>query len=253
MVVSTLVMGVGIGVLAQPQLVVRFLTVKGPKQLNQAVLIGGVFILFMTGVAFVVGSLTNVYFHQTLGKISIAAVVDAVTNRPNIDNIIPLYVGMAMPAWFAYLFMFTLIAAAMSTLSSQFHAIGTSLCHDLYNQSSINSNRMAILVALAGSVVLSLKLPGSIIAVATAIFFGVCAATFLPAYTAALFWPRATKTGAIASMVVGLSSSIMLMAFVHAKEATALGLSNLMFGKPTLVGFPWVVVDPIVISYPFPP
>lgn len=249
-VVSTLVMGVGIGVLAQPQLVVRFLTVKGPRQLNQAVLVGGVFILFMTGVTFVVGALTNVYFHQTIGKISIAAVVDAVTNKPNIDNIIPLYVAMAMPTWFAYLFMFTLISAAMSTLSSQFHTIGTSLCHDLYNKSSISSNRLAILFALGGSVVLSLKLPGSIIAVATAIFFGVCAATFLPAYTAALFWPRATKAGAVASMVTGLTSSFLLMAFVHAKEATALGLSNMLFGTPTLLGFPWVVVDPIVISLP---
>ncbi|MEW6697621.1 MAG: sodium:solute symporter family protein [Bacillota bacterium] len=249
-VVSTLVMGVGIGVLAQPQLVVRFLTVKGSRQLNQAVVIGGVFILFMTGVAFVVGALSNVYFHQTIGKISIAAVVDAVTQKPNIDNIIPLYVGSAMPTWFAYLFMLTLLSAAMSTLSSQFHVIGTSLCHDLYNQNSLNGNRLSILVALGASIYLSLKLPGSIIAVATAIFFGVCAATFLPAYTAALFWPRATKAGVIASMVAGLASSVMLMAFVHAKEATALGLSNLLFGKATLVGVPWVYIDPIVFSLP---
>lgn len=249
-VVSTLVLGVGIGVLAQPQLVVRFLTVQGPRQLNQAVVIGGVFIFFMTGVAFVVGALTNVYFHQELGKISLAVVTDAVTKKPNIDNIIPLYVGMAMPPWFAYLFMFTLLSAAMSTLSSQFHSIGTSLSYDLYNKSSFSGNRLAILAALVASVILSLKLPGSIIAIATAIFFGVCAATFLPAYTAALFWPNATKSGVIASMVTGLTSSLMLMVFVHAKESAALGISNLIFGKPTLVGMPWMVIDPIVFSLP---
>jgi SSS family solute:Na+ symporter len=63
-VVSTIVLGVGIGVLAQPQLVVRFMTVKSDRELNRAVLVGGVFILMMTGVAFTVGALTNVYFFK---------------------------------------------------------------------------------------------------------------------------------------------------------------------------------------------
>ena len=63
-VISTVVMGVGIGVLAQPQLVVRFMTVKSDRELNRAVLVGGIFILMMTGVAFTVGALSNVYFYQ---------------------------------------------------------------------------------------------------------------------------------------------------------------------------------------------
>ena len=67
-VVTTLVLGVGIGVLAQPQLVVRFMTAKDNKSLNRAVLVGGPFILMMTGVAFTVGALTNVYFYQTIRK-----------------------------------------------------------------------------------------------------------------------------------------------------------------------------------------
>ena len=49
--VTTLVLGVGIGVLAQPQLVVRFMTAKDNRSLNRAVLVGGPFILMMTGVA----------------------------------------------------------------------------------------------------------------------------------------------------------------------------------------------------------
>jgi Na+/pantothenate symporter len=56
------VFGVGIGVLAQPQLVVRFMTAKDNTSLNRAILVGGPFILMMTGVAFTVGALTNVYF-----------------------------------------------------------------------------------------------------------------------------------------------------------------------------------------------
>ncbi len=58
---SSIILGVGIGVLAQPQLVVRFMTVKSDRELNRAVLIGGIFILAMTGIAFIVGALSNVY------------------------------------------------------------------------------------------------------------------------------------------------------------------------------------------------
>ena len=71
-VVTTIVMGVGIGVLAQPQLVVRFMTVKSQKDLNRAVVAGGVFIYLMVGVAFTVGALSNVYFfkhERIVGKV----------------------------------------------------------------------------------------------------------------------------------------------------------------------------------------
>jgi len=63
-IVTTIVLGVGIGVLAQPMLAVRFMTVKSRKQLNRAVGIGGLFIFMMTGTAFLVGSLSNSYFTQ---------------------------------------------------------------------------------------------------------------------------------------------------------------------------------------------
>lgn len=256
-VVSTLVMGVGIGVLAQPQLIVRYLTVKGPRELNRAVVVGGVFILMMTGVAFVVGSLTNVYFSQTMGKIALMASVDPATQAPNVDRIIPLFVNSAMPPWFTYLFMLTLLSAAMSTLSGQFHAIGTSISRDLYigskepnKKETLLINRLGLLLALMLTVWLSFRLPPGIIAVATAIFFGVCAASFLPAYAGGLYWHRATKAGAIASMVVGSVVSLSLTALTYAKGASALGICTALFGKPTLAVFPWTVIDPIVIALP---
>lgn len=248
--VSTLILGVGIGVLAQPQLVVRFLTVRGPRELNRGVIIGGIFILVVVGASYIVGALSNVYFYRTIGKISLLAAVHPATGQANIDAIIPLYINAAMPPWFGYIFMLTLLAAAMSTLSGQFHAIGTAISHDLYQGAGLTVNRLGILVALIVTVVLCFRLPVSIVAIATATFFAVCAAVFLPTYTAALFWPRATKPGAIASMVSGLLTSLFVMTFFHAKEATAFGISRALFGKVTLAGFPWTVIDPIVFSLP---
>jgi SSS family solute:Na+ symporter len=128
--VSTIVMGVGVGVLTQPQLAVRFMTVKSTKEINRAVGVGGVFILAMTGVAFVVGALSNVYFFNNpqFGKISMAVA------GGNIDKIIPAYINSALPTWFVYIFMLTLLSAAMSTSSSQFHALGTSIGRDFFER-----------------------------------------------------------------------------------------------------------------------
>lgn len=257
-VVTTLVLGVGVGVLAQPQLAVRYMTVKTNRELNRAIIVGGVFILFMTGVAFTVGSLTNVYFMETNGTISLGAVVDPVTGKPNTDKIIPLYISSAMPQWFSYLFMLTMLSAAMSTLSGQFHLIGTSISQDLYQPSLLFKKqkknlwlaRAGIVIALIVTAAMAMKLPGSIIALATAIFFGLCAAVFLPAYIAALYMPWVTRAGVVSAMLVGFVVHVFILFFVHAKEAAVFGVSEFIFGKPSLFAFPWNVIDPIVIALP---
>ena len=253
--VSTIVMGVGIGVLAQPQLSVRFMTVKSSKELNRATASGGVFILAMTGVAFVVGALSNVYFFENpaFGKISLA-VADG-----NIDKIIPMYLNAAMPPWFVYIFMLTLLSAAMSTSSSQFHAMGTGIGRDFFEKALLRRDhskytvlitRIGIIVGVVFTLVLGFKLPAGIIAIATAIFFGMCASAFLPSYIGALYWKGMTRAGAISSMLVGFFGTAFYLLFIHQKEAAALGLCKFIFNKPTLATGVWAVVDPVVVILP---
>lgn len=248
--VSTIVLGVGIGVLAQPQLVVRFMTVKSKRELNRAVFIGGIFIFAMTGVAFIVGSLSNVFFFREGGAVAIAAA------KGNHDKIIPLYIAQAMPTWFGVVFMVTLLAAAMSTLSSQFHAMGAAMSRDIFEQIStskfktVTLTRVAILVGIIITIWLGYELPGGIIARGTAIFFGLCASTFLPMYMLGLYWKGVTRLGARAGMLVGFFGTLFYLLFFHKKEAVEFGLCNAMFGKDTLAGMPWIVVDPIVVIFP---
>lgn len=250
--VSTIVLGVGIGVLAMPQLVVRFMTVKSNRELNRGVLIGGIFILMMTGVAFTVGALSNVYFMQNLGNISINVAAG------NADSIIPIYINAATPEWFVYLFMLTLLAAAMSTSSSQFHTQGSAIGRDIYETlthkkggKSILVTRVGIIVAMIIAVTLGYILPENIIARGTAIFFGLCAAAFLPMYTSALYWKRATKAGAIAGLITGTAVTVFWYLFIHKAEAVPLGICKTLFGRDVLVAsMPWPVVDPILIALP---
>lgn len=336
-VVSTIVLGVGIGVLAQPQLVVRFMTVKSDRELNRAVWVGGIFILMMTGVAFTVGALSNVYFYKhevirgrlisTTEKANVIAKqerfetktvpcrllhIDTTGNgvadthvvaeglgkaaaimpkaevntlpdgsvevRPrassflravvsagpgewmfNPDSIIPIYVTSALPRWFSVLFLLTLLAAAMSTLSSQIHTMGTGIGHDVYRQvagarsQTISVTRIGMMVGIVLAIVIGYYARGGyVIARATAIFFGLCASAFLPAFVGGMYFRRVTRAGVIASMVIGSLVSAVWIVFVKDAEAQALGICNALFGvRSLLANSPnWPVVDPLVVALP---
>jgi len=252
--VTTVILGVGIGVLAQPQLAVRFMTVKSGRELNRAVLVGGIFILMMTGVAFVVGALSNVSLYQGLGEISFVAA------GKNTDNIIPVYINHVMPKWFVVLFMLTLLSAAMSTLSSQFHTMGTSIGRDVYEQvilggerrgATVLITRIGIVIAIVVTVVLAYTLPGSIIPAATALFFGLCASSFLPMLVGALFTRGITKAGAIWGMCAGFFASmfwLLVVQMVKAKHPAL--LAPLLFGRDSMLDFPWKYVDALIVGLP---
>lgn len=252
--VSSTLIGVGIGVLAQPQLVVRFMTVKSDKELNRSVLIGGIFIAIMPTTAYITGALSNVYFFDELGKIA----VDVVGN--NIDRIIPVFINMALPEWFVYLFLLSLVAAAMSTISSQLHTQGTAfgidICDSIVKKSKkiideITITRIGILIAIILALVLAYSLPGSVIALGTSLFFEICAAAFLPVFLGALYWKRTTKAGAIAGILSGTFVSLFWLLFVFEKTAAGLGLCQYLFGMSTLLpAAPWPYIDVMLIAVP---
>jgi SSS family solute:Na+ symporter len=316
--VSTIVMGVGIGVLAQPQLVVRFMTVKSNRELNRAILVGGIFIFMMTGVAFVSGSLSNVFFSRNVNNTEFCQIsgaimevcpgkkivkvtpdnleriraqfpaahineevdlhhgrdhvstrngsISIVAAGGSVETVIPQFIKQAMPKWFGLLFMLSLLAAAMSTLSSQFHAMGTAVGRDFYEQivkensdageRSVYISKIGIGITILISVLLAYILPKvyvkgeAIIAQGTAIFFGLCAGSFLPAYIGALYFRRITKTGAIAGMVGGFTAAFFWILLVHTSEASVIGLSMALFGKPALFGKAVGLVDPMFVSLP---
>jgi len=372
---STITLGVGIGVLAQPQLVVRFLMVKSKRELNRGVFVGGLFILVVTGVAYVTGTISNVYFlkkevvrgtltavtgvgntpdtwnwvaakeekglnvgpdgqlvnpnfgpdvaalpcvllhldttgtgvadtllvYKGYGKAEALLPKAAVEGIPadetalavlqtkigepivvrpnalaftravimkknktyafNTGSIIPTFITSAMPRWFGLIFLLTLLSAAMSTLSSLLHVVGTSISRDVYQQifqrhsstASITITRIGILIGLILAVLFSMYARvGYVIAQVTAIFFGLCAAAFLPAFVGGLFFRWATRWGAISSMIVGFAVSLFWMIFVKDKEARALGVCDAIFGKHSLMlDRPnWPVVDALVVALP---
>ncbi|MFW6061752.1 MAG: sodium:solute symporter family protein [Planctomycetota bacterium] len=328
-IVGTFILGVGIGVLAQPQLAVRFMTVNSQKQLNRAVMLGAFFILAIPGTAYVVGSLSNVYFSEhgdirhgrlvewldedeSMAEVQLMTRHEDGTWRPvdgdktarllldaenpiipgqtgaegetlticrgrgtslfyagGAGEIIPTFIEESMPGWFGLLFLLTLLAAAMSTLASQFHALGSAIGRDVFEQitrrhgQSVVITRVGIIVGILIAVLLSYYViagesgdatgtPSAIIARATAIFFGVCAAAFLPAYVGGLFFRWITRPAAIASMVGGTLLAVFWLAFIRAKDAAAIGIVERLTGETSLLAGrgSWDVIDPILVALP---
>lgn len=251
--VSSLMMAIGLGVLAQPQLLVRFMTVKSGKELNRAVGIGSLFILIVVGSAYITGALSNVFFVRDSGQLAITVA------GGNVDKIMALFLNNSkfIPQWFVYVFLLSLMSAAISTSAAQFHTLGSSLGKDIVEDGIIkkeNPNAMllwkrigtflSILIVFLLSLWLANIDKTGLVAKLTSFFFALCSATFLPTIIGSLFWRGTTKAGVLWSMAVGLVISVLWALFVNGSIAKGFGLTP-MLGKP------WVFIDPGAIGLPF--
>ncbi|MGE4275394.1 MAG: sodium:solute symporter family protein, partial [Candidatus Methanomethylophilaceae archaeon] len=226
------------------------------QALNRGVLIGGIFVFTTLTSAFTVGALANVYFMDTQGMLAIDAA------GGNADTIIPLFIAQSMPDLFVIVFTLALLAAAMSTLSSLFHTLGTTAGYDMWglivkkrgrhagSRETKKASQVGTVVMILVSVALSYMMPANIIARATAMFMGLCACALLPVITYALYCKAPYTKAALMSILTGALSWALWTLFVHARESADLGLSMLLFGQGSLLGAPWSVMNPIVIGLP---
>ncbi len=269
--VTTFILGVGIGALAQPQLAVRYMTADSSRSLNKALMIGGIFILVVVGSAYTVGPLTNVYFYEKYG-------MTAMDYVGNTDMIIPEFVnqifeGVFMGDIFVAIFLLALLCAALSTLSSLMHTMGTSAGYDVWRYfnarrtglsdpmavvkgkdggltRSMRASRISTMLMMILVVVITYLMPPSIIAKATAIFMGFTAAALLPVYTHGIFSERPNTRAAKASIVSGSVVWSFWALFVHTSTSQNVGLCRAIFGSDSIASLPWANIDPLVIGMP---
>jgi len=250
MMILTLIFGVGIGVLAQPQLIIRYLTAKNEKALRLAIPYGGVFILLMTFTAFSIGPLCNVLLYQN--DISYPTKLVAGVTTANPDAVIPTIINELFPTWFVLIFLFAILAAAMSTAAALFHTAGASIGRDVYEKSmkrevspqkSILITRIATFAIVIATLIITLN-PLDVVAFMTAFFFGLMACTFLAPYTLMLYWKKTNRTGVWAGMLGGFFFTMAWYILIYFKTA------------PTIIGSSLIgdyiinMLDPIFIGLP---
>jgi SSS family solute:Na+ symporter len=255
-VVTTFLMGVGIGALAQPQLAVRFMTAKDDKSMTRSLAVGSIFMLVIVGSAYTIGAFSNLYFYDNYGMVAIDYV-------KNVDMIMPTYIidlfkSVTFGDVFVSLFVLALLCASISTMSALLHTMGASGGYDLLSEvqirrgklergkdiHSLRANRIVTMVMMVAVVVIAFVMPSNIIAKATSIFMGLTAATLLPAYTYAVFCKgEPNKNGPLLSIAVGLAVWVFWGFFMNA------GIANVV-GTPLLAKGIFNFVDPLILALP---
>ena len=264
-VVTTFLLGVGIGALTQPQLAVRFMSAKNDRDLSKSLIVGSIFMLVVVGSAYTVGALSNVYFVNEHGMLAGEYINSLGLGTDFIipEFILEIFADVTFGDLFVSLFLMSLLCASVSTISALMHTIGSAGGYDLYtiyrnkkkhvsgDSQSVNINRAVIVLVMVLVVVYCYLMPNDIIAKATSVFMGMTAAALLPAYFHALYSKNPNKRAAIASISCGFVAYLFLALFVNSGTCVFVPICEWITGSPVL--FPdsaLASIDPIVISLP---
>jgi cation/acetate symporter len=151
------------------------------------------------------------------------------------------------------------LAAALSTADGLLLTISNALSHDLYYK-IINPNAsivkrlttarvLLVVAAVAGAYVATFRI--NIIVAVVAYAFALAGSGFFPALVLGIFWKRANKQGAIAGMIAGFLTALVLIVLGRNWGIYPLGVKEVgagVFGVP--VGF--IVIWLVSLMYPPP-
>lgn len=139
------------------------------------------------------------------------------------------------------------LAAALSTADGLLLTIGNALAHDVYFEGESSRaqamrrvmwSKFALLVVALIAAYVAAQRPAGILFLVSA-SFSLAGAAFVPAMVMGIFWPRASRLGAVWGMLVGLGVTIYYMALNSVAVRAWLGLvgNGLWFGiQPVSAG-----------------
>ncbi len=215
----SLVLITSFGPWALPQMVQKFYSIRSKADVNRAMIIATVFALFMSFGAYYSGALTHLFF--TNPKTDFAPILNATTNKPDLDQLMPHFLLTFVPHWLVLVILLMVFSASMSSLSSLVLVSSSAIALDLYGAFGDREQRqkhvMLLMRVLCGVfVLLSLGIAISrwdVIVNLMVVAWGALCGAFLSPYLYGLFWRRTTKAGAYAGMLTGLGTSVGLFVF----------------------------------------
>ena len=223
----------GLGYFGQPHIIVRFMAIKSAKELKSARRIGiGWMAIGLLG-AVVSGIIGLVYFTEHNTPLS-----DPETVFLRLGDILfhPFITGIILSA---------VLAAIMSTISSQLLVCSSSITKDFYlaffNKEASEKQQMvigklAVLVIAAFATVLA-YLPNKTILDIVGQAWAGFGSSFGPVLLLSLYWKRMTKWGALSGMIVGGVTVILWI---------VLGLSSFLYEM--IPGFSLSLLSVIIVS-----
>ncbi len=248
-----------VGTAALPHVLMRYYTTPSVRQARESVFWSLLFILllYITAPAYAVFVKHEVFTHlvdiplaklpgwvAAWSKIGLVSIEDI--NRDGILQLAELSLNpdvvvlatpeiAGMPYVVSGLVAAGGLAAALSTADGLLLTITSALSHDVYfrvfrPQSStqfrlVISKSLLLLVAVLAATVAAQK-PGTILSM-VAWAFSIAGSAFFPALVLGIFWRRATRAGALAGMIVGVSVAIYYIFRMEFDNLAWLGISGL--------------------------
>ncbi len=204
-----LALGVGLKIVVEPRQLSRFYGLSSDEQLRRGRWVAPL-LLFLTYLCMLpVGFLAHAFVPSADMFRDASGVIDT-------DRIVPYLLGpegnLVGPVAGAF-FLTGMIAAAMSSLDSVLLVAASSVDHDLIAPDrdparAMRFTRLWVLVLSAIAAGLALN-PGRGIVEMSSFSGSMYAACFLPALVVGLFWKRATRAGALTSMIAGFAVTLV--------------------------------------------
>jgi Na+/proline symporter len=199
----------GLGSLGQPQVIHKFYMLKDPRRLKWYPLLTTTAILVTLLLYFGVGMVTKALVVR--GELAPLATADDAT---------PVFLLRYAPAFIAAVVFSGVAAAIMSTVNSFLNIGAAVITHDLpvaFGRRMANElawgRAATVLIALAAGLVA--QHAGVLVAFLGIFGWGLFASTLVAPLAIGLNWAGATRAGAIASIVAGLVSTLVLESLAY--------------------------------------
>ncbi|TYR80100.1 sodium/proline symporter PutP [Priestia megaterium] len=195
----------GLGYFGQPHIIVRFMAISSVKEIKPARRIGMSWMLLSVIGAMLTGFIGLAYYTKQGIELS-----DPETVFIGLSTILfhPIIAGFLLAA---------LLAAVMSTISSQLLVTSSSLTEDLYktffrrsasDKELVMMGRLFVLLVSLIGVMIAYNKTGTILSLVGYAWAGFGAA-FGPVILLSLYWKRMNKWGALAGMVLGAATVVI--------------------------------------------
>ena len=205
----------GLGYFGMPHIIVRFMAIKGEREVKQSAVIG------------ISWNVLIVIFSVAAGCIGRRLLGDSLLPAGDIDNSKLVFINMVrklFPSLICGILLSAILAASMSTADSQLLASASAFASDVYkpvfrkNKASDKemmwAGRLIVLAISAFALVIASNPKSGTIMDLVENAWGVFGASFGPAIVLALFWRRLTFKGAVAGVVAGAAADILWLAFL---------------------------------------
>ena len=188
----------GIGYFGQPHILVRFMAISSSKEIKQATRIAMTWVVVSLAAAVAVGMVGRVFLTTPLEGTESETVFLVMTNT----MFPPVVAGLILSA---------VLAAIMSTASSQLLVAASAFAQDFYRtllrkdaeqKELVWISRASVLVIASLAIFLGLN-PNNFILDMVAYAWAGFGAAFGPALLMSLFWRRTTRNGVLAGIITG--------------------------------------------------